>query len=59
MWKWQAEEEDAATNNKIILTHVAFKGTYTSTNLNINDERSTNRKSPNDSLPSHRFPRKN
>ena len=26
IFRWQAREEDPATNNKIILTHVAFKG---------------------------------
>jgi len=28
VYKWQANEDDPKTNNKIILTHVAFKGTF-------------------------------
>jgi len=26
IFKWHPDEDDPATNNKIILTHVAFKG---------------------------------
>jgi hypothetical protein len=29
IFKWVAEEDDPKTNNKIILTHVAFKGITT------------------------------
>ena len=35
IFKWVAEEDDAKTNNKIILTHVAFKGIPFESHQNI------------------------